>query len=512
MARIIIDATNNYGELTKEEILDPTIRKTKRPPLQENTIYCYCKLKQHKIDCAILQKLIQCSQQSNEIQVNLPELLQWEKDYVTIDLPTHKDLIFKHNDEEIGWYNKENNILWISDIGHFSERVVKNFKLILSNIIEFNRTGSIPVLPYLLIGCDLEFELFDKNGNFIPANAYLHDIENRNHELGREVGLDGHPQTGEIRPAPANNPIKLAGNIRRTVKKLIHILTLHNPDIQIFCGGGLKESLGGHIHFNTEGFVINNNNLKYILYNLIGKYIKAGMNTRSVRIDRNEFMSKDAPDGFRTTESHIGWEWRCPPSFMLNEIICKSILCTTWCVIKEYYGYGFAETEYTRVHIEQDSINVLTTLHFYPYYKKWIDQFIDMFILNKTAMEGKDIKKEWNIVSYQYNITIFSELPWVEEYINSCWVDISRVIKIGIYKNRNLMFSVSTIKSLSKKLSSEIEEFAINHLVSSSIALHTDSTLDIIIYIPWDAPPDTKMASDKLKVILKKIIVEINKS
>lgn len=506
ISHVIIDAVDNYEELTKEEILDVNVKKTKRPPLQKNTIYCYCEIKRHDMNCDILQKLTSRPDTPNEIKIIMGELSYYENNYNATDIPVCKDLRFEFNNKEVGWYNKSNNILWISDIGHFPDRVIKNFEFALLNIIEFNRSGSIAILPNLTIGCDLEFELFNKDNVFIPAKTYIDDIQDRNHKLGHEIGLDGHSDTGEIRPAAANNPIKLSRNIKRTVKKLIHRLSIQDPDIKVYCGGGLKEFLGGHIHFGIDNFNINDTKLKHILYDLMGIYIKAGMDPKTPRRDMEQYMSRDATDGFRLAECHSGWEWRFPPSFMINEVICKSILCTTWCVIKEYYGYGFPDIEYTR----DSAIKALTSLHFYPHYKVWIDEFINTFILRKTAMEGRDIKKEWNIKTNVCNIIVSSDLPWVGKYFNSTKIDISKTIRIAVYRSTKGELLVYSINRLSKPLLAEIEAFAENHLVPFYAEVRPGQPHDVAIYVPWEAPPNLKVAYDKLKIILKKIIIEVN--
>lgn len=505
ISHIIINAVDNYKELTKEEILDANTRKTKRPPLQKNTIYCYCELKRHNIDQGILPKLMELPEQPNEIKILINNLSYYESDYIFIDIPIYKDLKFEHNGKEVGWYNKRNNILWMSDIGHFPNKIIENFRLILTNIIVFNRTGNVPILPNLMIGCDLEFELYDRKGQYVPADKYLTDISDREHKTGLEIGLDGRAETGEIRPPATNNPIKLSRNIKRIVKRLVYKISSQNPDLQIYCGGGIYDSLGGHIHFNLENFDVHDIKLKHILYDLIGVHIKKGMGNKTERKIIDKYMGRDGDDVLRRAECHPGMEWRCLPSFMLNETICKAILCTTWCVVKEYYGHGFSKTE----HMDSDVIETLTSLHLYPCYKTWIDQFIHMFISCRTAMEEKSIKKEWNIKTNSHNLIISSGIPWINEYFNSTYTDIPNTIRINIYSQQGELY-IDTGYQISTYLLSEIQKFAEHYLIPFHMGTEDDPYSDIKIGIPWYNPPNAKIAFDTLKGLLKKIIIETN--
>lgn len=512
ISHVMIDATDNYEELSRAEMLDKNSKKTKRPPLQKNTIYCYCKLKKFNETCNIVQSLIKQTQTEQSQQVRLPPLNYDEHNYNPIEfpMPIQKDLIFLDTESEIGWYNQDNNILWISDIGFFKEKVIINFETILKNIIEFLRCGHISILPNLTIGCDIEFELFDGNNRFVSAAQYLQDLPNRDTQQGNEIGIDGNGITGEIRPAPANNPLRMARHIKWTVKKLVNKLLTSNPELKIYCGGGLSTHLGGHIHFNISNFNKGDQKLKHILFDLIEVHIKRGMNQNSVRLIKGELMYRDAYDGFRLASSHVGMEWRCPPSFILNNTICKAVLCTTWCVIKEYYRGGFTKDTFDYT----EAPTILTSLYLYKYYKTWIDKFIELFINSTTEMEGKDLRKEWGLKLNVCNLTVISKIDWISKFFRSLRINNERIITINIdcsdsndvYSHTNWL--IYTRYPLSNDLQNYINNFAETHFVS----VHTickELGYDLKMMIPWNDPPNTKLAYEQLKIILKKIIIEI---
>lgn len=110
------------------------------------------------------------------------------------------------------------------------------------NIIEgigykYNEKGEA-----LLIGCDPEFNIHDMMDERIYANTlFSTDPE-------AKIGCDGHAQTGELRPSPANCPVELTRNI----SDLLHeIASDFGNDKKLTTGGGGDvDPLGHHIHFN----------------------------------------------------------------------------------------------------------------------------------------------------------------------------------------------------------------------------------------------------------------------
>jgi hypothetical protein len=254
-------------------------------------------------------------------------------------------------------------------------------------------------------------------------------------------------------------------------------------------------------------FNINDTALKHILHDLIGVHIKNSMSKRSIRPQLGQYMSRDATEGFRLATVHTGMEWRYPPSFILNDDICKAVLCTTWCVIKEYYGHGFTTDTYAIDMV----IPVLRSLELYPYYKIWIEKFIELFMMKITPMEGIDLKEARGIQPPTHNIRVFSDIEWVSKYFVSTRIASANIISLAIYRTTDMQVQVYTRKPLSDELKAEIEAFAANHLVACHYRTSRDVATNLRMDIPWYSPANFEIAQTKFKILLKKIILELDK-
>lgn len=94
----------------------------------------------------------------------------------------------------------------------------------------------------LLIGCDPEFNIHD----IMDERIYANQIFSTDPEAA--IGCDGHSQTGELRPDPADCPLKLTENISNLLKEVADEL---GDDKKVTTGGGGSvDPLGHHIHFN----------------------------------------------------------------------------------------------------------------------------------------------------------------------------------------------------------------------------------------------------------------------
>lgn len=508
VARLGIEAITDTKLNVADILYAVENNKLDDPPLQSDTIYCYCKLKKSKADLDILTKLNSATANRKSITVLIDNMTGFEVDYIPLDIPVYKDIIFNYMDKEIGFYNMKANILWLCDIGHYKDKFKDKLYSILTTISYYKLRGEIPILPNLTIGIDPEFEIFDGK-TFIRADTIIQDDPHNN---PKEIGHDGHPQIGELRPHFARNPIALSRNIKRSVKKLLRYMATVNNNYRIYIGGGISDHLGGHIHFNMN-LPNDPTKLRHILHDLVGIHMRRSMSDKSVRKNGREaqkYMDKNGEEVFRHTESHKpGFEWRMPPSFILNDDICKAVLCTVWCVIKEYYGKGFTKTTYDQ---PDEVIDKLKSLQLYSYYSRWIDKFIELFILNKTSMEEKDLKKHWNIAIPEYNITIKSNINWIKQYFVPVRMPLVKNIQIRIDtvggENR---LTVYTHFNLPQEIHTIINDFAIKYMVRATIEKYTDMIEDLILYMPWVDPQDTKVAFSQLKEIIKLIINEINK-
>ena len=485
MTHIVVDAVAKHGKEYDGDTIMHMVENDElnRPPLQPNTVYMYCKIGSLTPTASICTVLSNGADSATPQAIRLPSLLFFENDYNSEErIPIRKDIvIMSDGDKELGWYNIQANILWVSDLGHYKEYVLDRLTRVLDQIYEFKISGEIPVLPNLTIGIDPEFEVYSSDlmnlneaaNKFIPASALVHDPDRR-----LEIGHNGHAETGEIRPIHSNHPLKLARNIKRTLRKLFRHPSFE--DYAICVGGGLRKELGGHIHFNLEAFP---NRLIMILYDLIANPMRLSMNDNSPRKLGNRMVRANADEPIRRA-AHGVIEWRVLPSFILNDEICKAVLCTTWIVVK-----AFHKGELTKENYNLDVVaNTLKSISFYKIYKPYVDDFIRLFLFNRTEMEAKNIRRTWNIIAPEVasNIKIRSNIKWVSKYFTPLSVDTNKKITVGIFFTENHMLSTCG-KNIKPEILDSIEEFCGKHFTNYE---HKDSPprnkqCDFEIYFPW---------------------------
>ena len=93
------------------------------------------------------------------------------------------------------------------------------------------------------IGLDIEFGV-RKNGQFMPA----HDVFSREIGTSGTIGLDGHPQTGELRPDASTNLVEVVTNMYAAFKYVNDIFVENH--ITLHAGQWRDgKAIGGHVHF-----------------------------------------------------------------------------------------------------------------------------------------------------------------------------------------------------------------------------------------------------------------------
>ena len=499
---VFVDAAKNWGECTKDFILNAPEEEMKRPPLQRNTIYFYCGLSEFKDGVLIIKDLKREYKDAKTFTITLPDMGYYETYYNPLPFEVQKNLIFKLGGKEVGWYNKATNILWISDIGYTKATAIDNIKEVLTQVAQYKTKGEIAILPNLTIGADPEFEIFDSvTKTFIPANQIFQDDPRGN---PREIGHDGHPETGEIRPQYADNPIKLATNIKRTVKKMIAQLANNNPQLDANCGGGLNEMLGGHIHFNIP-ISGDMTEVKHILYDLIGCHVRDCMSNDSARKEHNHYMHRDADDSIRKADKYTGFEWRLLPSFILNEEICRAVLCTTWCVIKEIYGGGLKKNAYRKDETEE----ILKSLALYPYYKKYIDKFVELFIASRTSMEGKSLKESWKVNPRVATLRINTDIDWVRKYFVPVNLKLVKPVRIGIFRGDALVVLYYKAPP-SPSIIEMLQDFCDRQLLEFHAEKDTANPNDMALYIPYKNPRKPDLAFSFFRPLLIALLKDLN--
>jgi len=177
---------------------------------------------------------------------------------------------------------------------------------------KFNKHG------VLLIGCDPEFNITDIMDERINADRIFPDPRRRN-----PIGTDGNAATGELRPAPANCPLKLTDNIRKLMADAAK--KLGNDKKLLTGGGGNIAPTGHHIHFSK---MISSEELE-----LLDAFV--GIPALKIK------GAKRAGGGYENTGREAlrrqphGCEYRTPASSLIPELT-NALHVTAYCCVMKW--------------------------------------------------------------------------------------------------------------------------------------------------------------------------------
>lgn len=416
-----------YLEVTADtidtmELKNPTATNQ---PLQKNSFYSYTPMEKvaGSDKLPIMELLRKASPMGKQFKVLIPLALPQQKDCA--EFPKEdtivKDILFieENSQKEVGWYNFNANILWIGDVFHFLDHVKNILPEIITPIEEVRGTGRIT--DNLSIGADPEFEIIDDTNKLVGAQYVLPKRDG-------EIGCDGHADTGEFRPKPGRNPLILSRNIKRLVRKLNSMPGVRGN--QVWAGGGVKVTTGGHIHFGMKNM---SENVKDALYDLVAAPIlKYQSNFRNEHQGRT--IQKGGDDAVR--QQPHGMEWRVLPSFVINEDITTAVLCTTYAIVKsiKFHDYKY-KVPSTAAPTRED----FEKIPLYHVYKEWIDRFISLFLERGVMKDGKkffkrNILEEWKCPKLRtdFTVAIFSDEQWVIDYFKPVNVSLNKTVKLSI--------------------------------------------------------------------------------
>lgn len=340
-------------------------------------------------------------------QIKIPLLL----DYVQCEfyLPangTKGVLEFESpNGEIVGYYNKTDNILIISDVLHPGGiKAVAALALFIETVENFKKTkagefskwaeerGSEIQYPKFLMGADPEFELLDADSNVIAACTVWPDGGKGS---GKHLGCDGEAMIGEIRPDPKACPLELTREIKKLLERVKDDPGFEK-DGQMWVGGGVHFRIGGHIH--VSGIDPDEDLLHYL-----GVYIAEPMK-RSMNLG-----AKYKGDGEERKEHYLGnwkpdnndrirgsderdpnhWEWRPLMAYHFDEATANAVHCVFFCVAETYRR--------NRKALKKTGVSAASykKLEFYDQYSAHVDSFIEKFVNGVQAMEGIDVLDRW---------------------------------------------------------------------------------------------------------------------
>jgi hypothetical protein len=457
----------NHCFLTSENVRDPSytrLREMNYAPILPNSAYFICQFEEGTERGSsipgVARDLTEEVEKSNSVFLELEKFLHYQSWTFPWDSAAQKDLVFydKATNEIVGWYNKAANILWMADIGNYAETSLVNIKQVMQCVKQFKLSGKLPFIK-ITIGTDPEFEVLDSRGELVNADSLFHD-PNKN----RTIGTDGHSATGELRPQFASNPLKLARNIKRLIRKMNSSPVLDSK-ISVCAGGGTRVMTGGHIHFGISSMP---DDLREALWKLVAVPVLRFQG--KLRHSDGSKCKKNGGDIVRK-QPH-GVEWRTLPSFIVNEDMTIAVLCTTYAIVKSFFTSGPLTT------LSKASYSKLAL---YPTYKEQIDSFVDMFVkldgeAPMTLLENRDILREWKLSKLNKNpsVVVNCDDEKLGRYFTPLYISLKQPVRIKVTFGPNDHLCVSGIpedveikfKAFSKRHFVKFESTSSSHLRS----------------------------------------------
>jgi len=179
------------------------------------------------------------------------------------------------------------------------------------------------------LGSDPEFNFF-LNGNFVAAHRYLHDSDRE-----KVVGLDGNPETGELRPPAGKDHVEHFNEIRRALENLATVANQKGLDVDVV--GNLR-ALGFHVHVGVKTlrdgreetpFLITM--LRHRLVAALDKHLGKAFLSFSGAARNRHYRHLGACE-----TKAWGFEYRSLPALLLQEPdMCQLVLKTAECVVTD---------------------------------------------------------------------------------------------------------------------------------------------------------------------------------
>jgi len=505
-----IRAIFNHCYLTSEnetEVPNRELLGMDYAPIQPNSAYFICKFEKTTTEPKVsryIRRLQTPIDKSGSIFVELGKFSHYREWDLPWTAKISKDITFydKVTQESIGWYNKDSNILCMADLGNYPETALGNLDVVIHHILRYKNTGKFPFVK-ITIGSDPEFEIVARDGNIVSADSLFHD-PNKN----KLIGTDGHNETGELRPQFATNPLKLARNIKRLVRKLHNNPNL-GSGVEVYAGGGTKVMTGGHIHFGIQSMP---EDLKDIMWKLVA--VPVLRHQGKLRTGDTSKCKKNGNDIVR--QQPHGIEWRVLPSFIVNEDITVATLCTAYAIVKSYFSGGTPTTI---------GKNAYYKLSLYPQYKEYIDRFVELFVKDEeleqpSLLENRSLLREWKIarLNKKPSVIINCYDPNLAKFFTPLYVKLEDTVKVQIQFGPDHYIATHNVPPV---LRDKFKKFARKHFVECMESAAPPDTRhfkgnDFAIYLPvfW-SPKDMDIAKDmfeELKDLVRESIIEFDRN
>jgi len=328
----------------------------------------------------------------------------------------HLNLLYLYNGNKyvIGYYEAENNNLFLSDLTHDGgssrDETIIFIRTILSTIAvaveEFNTQHSIKraFVPFgalsadkeLMIGLDPEFLLTRADGTKMDCSEIV--PASSTNPVGTDGEAQGYRDVGEFRPKEGS-PKVLKDNMKGLLAQLgVMIRDRGSNTEKVYAGGGkaLSKAIGGHIHFNIPS----SKELVRLLDDFIGKPLLAMKG--SERSSGNSYGKLSAIEA-----KPYGFEYRTPPSFIGKPDLFEGVIAVAYCLAKTWAGISTGDVEFTYMTSSDTGAyaDSYKDLAHYEDFKTEIDTLVS-YIVEGKSLEEFDVLAAWEITSEDMNASL----------------------------------------------------------------------------------------------------------
>lgn len=254
----------------------------------------------------------------------------------------------------------------------------------------------------VIMGTDPEFMLANiKSGTLVPASYFFP-------RLG-EVGCDNirlpnrkHRPVAELRPAPASNPASLVNNLRQTMQRANQLAPYRN--LKWVAGVmPLGFPIGGHIHFS--GLPLSNQLLR-----ALDQYLALPLFFLEPEKAARDRRKRYGLLGEYRTKNHGGFEYRTPPSWLIDPLTALGTLTLGHLIAQNYLllnptmfltaeaqeRFYNGNHEYFRPYFE-DIWKGIESLPGFNEHKAVLEAFAARIRQGEAWDESTDIRKSWNL-------------------------------------------------------------------------------------------------------------------
>jgi len=274
----------------------------------------------------------------------------------------------------------------------------------------------------ITLGADPEFGYLN---NLTGQQVMADDINIRYTGRGGNVGLDGHPDIGEIRPAPGVRPAEVVNNVRILIGALSSKLAekaaySHRMRVLKVKAGNMvgPDPVGGHIHLGFPKRFHRDTVYNDLVNVLTYHFAPLAVLLEGREEARQRRMNSTYGGLFNWRQQPHGLEYRAPGSWIVEPGIAKAYLSLAYMVAHEFFNGHIPPrpytppkgaltkdySEYNTAHLKAHFWAVAKT---WPHYQLYRDREIagalgflkQCVIMGRTWRENRDLRVTWGFAT-----------------------------------------------------------------------------------------------------------------